>query len=694
MILTAGPTAKTRRMMKLDPLQPVREPKREVNQRLGKALQASVCVFWLFEVLALCGGLVQAQSILFVNNAVSQPYPAPIAIGPKGIFMAAASYDPGSLAGAAGSHATLLNFDSSGKRVWAQQVAEPTGVFPKAIAADSTAVYVTGSTGVVELNAFIRKYDDGGKELWFRQFPVGSAHRNQTAATGVGSDASGVYITASDSSYGLQPGLAEGLLRKYSPAGNEMWSRALNGSSPSGLAIDAAGIYVIGLNAGGGYLSRYTLDGDEVWRHQFDPSPLPGTSLHIPLAVVADSTGIYVGGGMGQRLGEGVFEPSRPFVPGRFDDAFLLKLNADGRELWAHDLGGTKGRVNAIGIDASGVYAAGATSSSLPGQCKAGSVDPFVAKFDSAGSELWTRQFGTPLTEAVAGVAVDSSGVYIGGGAFGPGGTGGDTFLAKMTIIRGPVSDSRPHITPDCVLNAANYTGGGVAPGEIVTIYGGAMGPSTTTASNKEDGRFATTLAGVRILFDGTAAPLLYVSVTQSSAVVPYSVSGKETVTVQVEYQGVISDPLVVPVFPVRAAVFTKDGSGRGQGLILNEDGSLNSPDNPGQRGTVFTMFMTGVGLATPPVSDGAIVGSTVPKPRAPVVVSFADPSDSYGDQFLQAEIISSAGIPGAVNGLFELQFRVPPATLTGSAVPITFWQNGQIDQVLYGDNAVTLALR
>jgi trimeric autotransporter adhesin len=220
------------------------------------------------------------------------------------------------------------------------------------------------------------------------------------------------------------------------------------------------------------------------------------------------------------------------------------------------------------------------------------------------------------------------------------------------------------------------------------------MGPSAITASTYEEGQLATTLAGVRILFDGTAAPLLYVSATQSGAVVPYSVSDKETVTVQVEYQGVSSDPLVIPVFALRPAVFTKDGLGRGQGLILNEDGSLNSPDNPGQRGTVFTMFMTGLGLTTPPVSDGAIVGSTVPKPRTPVILSFADPSDPYGDRFLQAENVSSAGIPGTVNGLFGLQFRIPQEALTGTAVPITFWQNGQIDQVLYGDSAVTLALR
>src|SRR5205823_4921299 len=111
----------------------------------------------------------------------------------------------------------------------------------------STAVYIAGSTGFfVNYQAFVRKYDDAGKELWFRQFPVGSGNRNQTSANGVGADASGVYVTASDSTFGFQLGLATGLLRKFSSTGDELWSRTLDGISPSGLAVDAGGLYVIG----------------------------------------------------------------------------------------------------------------------------------------------------------------------------------------------------------------------------------------------------------------------------------------------------------------------------------------------------------------------------------------------------------------------------------------------------------------
>src|SRR5262249_23646618 len=54
-----------------------------------------------------------------------------------------------------------------------------------------------------------------------------------------------------------------------------------------------------------------------------------------------------------------------------------------------------------------GVYVAGYTGGALPGQTSAGSEDAFVRLYDAAGNELWTRQFGTALTDVAQGVAAD-----------------------------------------------------------------------------------------------------------------------------------------------------------------------------------------------------------------------------------------------------------------------------------------------
>ena len=100
------------------------------------------------------------------------------------------------------------------------------------------------------------------------------------------------------------------------------------------------------------------------------------------------------------------------------------------------------------------------------------------------------------------------------------------------------------------VKNAASYAANTVAPGEIVVLFGQVMGPKTLTQAGVDSstGRLATAVSGVRILFDGRAAPIWYVSDSQSAAIVPYEVAGQKSTQVQVEYNGVRSAASSIPV--------------------------------------------------------------------------------------------------------------------------------------------------
>ena len=62
---------------------------------------------------------------------------------------------------------------------------------------------------------------------------------------------------------------------------------------------------------------------------------------------------------------------------------------------------------------------------------------------------------------------------------------------------------------------------------------------------------------------------------------VPYDVAGKSTVDVQVEYNGVRSSAVKMPVLGSRLGIFTFGPSGTGQAAIVNEDGTINSSFNP-----------------------------------------------------------------------------------------------------------------
>jgi len=122
-------------------------------------------------------------------------------------------------------------------------------------------------------------------------------------------------------------------------------------------------------------------------------------------------------------------------------DAFVRKYDAAGTELWTRQFG-TEGNDIAysvsVGSDGS-VVVAGRTDGDLDGTGNAGFQDAFVRKYDAAGTVLWTRQFGTASFDSAFSVAVGSDGsVLVAGFTFGDlGGAGdeGSAFVRKYDAL-------------------------------------------------------------------------------------------------------------------------------------------------------------------------------------------------------------------------------------------------------------------
>jgi uncharacterized protein (TIGR03437 family) len=136
---------------------------------------------------------------------------------------------------------------------------------------------------------------------------------------------------------------------------------------------------------------------------------------------------------------------------------------------------------------------------------------------------------------------------------------------------------------------------------------------------------------------------------------------------VEIEYRGVRSEPLTLPVAASRPGVFTVDGSGYGQGTILNSDTSPNSAANPAERGSVVVVYLTGAGVTNPTSEDGAITGAYPPIPRLPVSVWFEDLMTGEGES---AEVLYAGAVSGSVAGLLQINIRVPAWARLGSLVP------------------------
>lgn len=222
---------------------------------------------------------------------------------------------------------------------------------------------------------------------------------------------------------------------------------------------------------------------------------------------------------------------------------------------------------------------------------------------------------------------------------------------------------SLPEITSAGVTNAASYIGGMVAPGEIVTIFGTALGPSSLlTMQLAEDGRRITTsLGGTRVLFDVVAAPMIYTSASQISAIVPNPVGGRSTTELQVEYEGRVSNRITLSVAASAPGIFTLDASGRGQGAILNQDYSVNGPASPAAKGSVVMIYGTGAGRTTPDSEDGEVVAE--PTPQA------LDVSVRIGG--VEAEVLYAGAAPGLVAGVFQVNVKVPDTIVGGNSVPL-----------------------
>jgi hypothetical protein len=134
------------------------------------------------------------------------------------------------------------------------------------------------------------------------------------------------------------------------------------------------------------------------------------------MSVSADGLGsVYIGG-----LTEGDLNGTNEGEK----DAFVAKYDDAGNLQWTRQFG-TSAFEEILGVSADGlgnVYVTGETLGSLAGLLS-GTTDGFVRKYDDAGNELWTRQFGSDGSDDSRGISVDGLGnVFISGytsGSFG-----------------------------------------------------------------------------------------------------------------------------------------------------------------------------------------------------------------------------------------------------------------------------------
>jgi uncharacterized protein (TIGR03437 family) len=459
---------------------------------------------------------------------------------------------------------------------------------------------------------------------------------------------SGAFVTKLDSSgqkivYSAVIGHAAGSAIAVDGGGNAFVAGATDSSDlPVTMGRpENSGAFALKINAAGSQLDYLTFLG------------APSTAIG---SIAVDASGnTYLGGSTNS--------PAFPTTPGAYQrtfipnsaagnaDAFAMQLDPEGATIWSTFLFGANGSAaSAIAIDHTGkVWLTGTSGAAIPVVSK----NPpyvqatFVAELSADGSSL---PYAAGFSQGGAGraIAVGSNGVaHVAG-----------SDLAS-TITPGPAAASRivsiVNAAPGTVPDYTDRLNGLVAPGEIISIYGVGLGPTTPVGAVPQNGFFPTSLGGVQVLVNGSTIPLLYVSAAQINAELPSPLDADENglAVLQINYNSVPLPAFRVAVAASVFGVFQNPGSG--SLAVINQDGTFNSPSDPAKPGSYISIYATGFGSVSGLTMDGA-VAATANNYCPACQITFITYSYDV------PETVQYFGLsPGLIDGLTQINVQIPP---------------------------------
>lgn len=268
----------------------------------------------------------------------------------------------------------------------------------RSLVADASGIYAGGwvNRGPGG-DAFVAKMGSAGGLQWMKSF--GTSGDDLTYA--VASDATGVYA-AGDQDY-------RAFLRKYDPGGALLWERVLSYSwvgRATAVASTGAAVYLAVAANSDFLLERYSTDGALVFS-----KPFGTTSGAIPFGIAVGEGAVFL---------VGYTDGALPgYTLQGFRDAFVVKYDLDGNVLWFRQFGTTSSdEAFAVAVDATGIYITGDTTGAFANATNAGRSDIFVRKYDLAGQERWTSQFGDMGMDEAYSISADAAGLYVGGSSY------------------------------------------------------------------------------------------------------------------------------------------------------------------------------------------------------------------------------------------------------------------------------------
>jgi uncharacterized delta-60 repeat protein len=299
-----------------------------------------------------------------------------------------------------------LKYDSLGALLWTRTYGSPRNCEDRIWSACTDrfgSIYVTGGSIASELNwdYLTIKYRPDGETCWLRRYD--SPFRLEDKARAIAVDDSGnVLVTGWSRS---PDGAFDFLTVKYSPSGDTVWTRRLDGPAHRddhglAVAVDRLGsVIVAGKSAGADNVpqilaAKYDATGRELWRRTARGT---GRSHNWPCAVRTDTSGSILVAGTVSSSSSGY-------------DYWLARYASDGRELWTRTYDGPAHAgdiANALCLSPAGqVFVAGQSMG------KQTFYDFATVAFSLTGETLWVRREDGPVhgDDRAQALALDKAG--------------------------------------------------------------------------------------------------------------------------------------------------------------------------------------------------------------------------------------------------------------------------------------------
>jgi uncharacterized protein (TIGR03437 family) len=207
-----------------------------------------------------------------------------------------------------------------------------------------------------------------------------------------------------------------------------------------------------------------------------------------------------------------------------------------------------------------------------------------------------------------------------------------------------------PSFPTDSIVNSASGSPTSVAPNTLVNLSGTNLSFDTVAApTSQTSATLPTQLAGVSVIVGFIFAPVLSVSPTQVTFLIPSALVAGQT-NVVLSRDNLRTQPAQITLLAAAPGLFVVNS----QLAAEHGDGSLITTASPAQPGETIAVYGTGLGPTNPRQLDGVI-------PTAPAQITLLSQLQVLLDgQALDRSSIQYAGITPGSAGVYQINFTLP----------------------------------